>query len=67
MKTKKKESNNNNNNKKKEVEIMEIQGIPYYVDAQQNVYRHETIHLPNPEIIGCYKGSGEEKRFLRYT
>lgn len=37
---------------KVEVEIREIRGIPYYVDAKNNVYKHEEIHQSNPTVIG---------------
>ena len=37
---------------KHEVEIMEIRGIPYFVDSFKNVYHHETINEVNPQIVG---------------
>ena len=47
--------------KKHEVEIVDINGIPYYVDSLHNVYQHETIHLPNPPIIGRWEWIGGEE------
>jgi NADPH-dependent glutamate synthase beta subunit-like oxidoreductase len=37
---------------KHEIEIMEIRGIPYFVDTFKNVYHHETINDLNPQIVG---------------
>lgn len=37
---------------KKEIEIVEVRGIPYFIDKQNRVYKHETIFTPNPIIIG---------------
>jgi hypothetical protein len=37
---------------KHEVEIVEIRGIPYFVDSFKNVYHHETINVLNPKIVG---------------
>jgi len=38
-----------------EVEVIEIDGIPYYVDKRGNVFRHETIGRTNPEIVARWK------------
>lgn len=37
-----------------EVEIREIRGIPYYIDANHRVYKHEEIHQDQPSVIGHY-------------
>lgn len=46
-----------NNSAVIEVKIKEILGIPYYLDKDNNVYKHETIYSNNPEIIGLYEPS----------
>lgn len=51
-------------NKTKEVEIKEIRGIPYYIDTQNNVYKHEEIFKDNPSIIGQYNSETESILFL---
>ena len=43
-----------NNPVKVEIEIKEIRGIPYYIDKQNRVYKHENIHELEPTIIGTY-------------
>ena len=35
-----------------DVEIMDIAGIPYFVDVHKNVFSHETIADHNPVIVG---------------
>ena len=43
----------------REVEIREIRGIPYYIDGNGHVYKHEEIQQDNPSIIGHFNtGSG---------
>jgi len=37
---------------KHEVQIIEVKGIPYYIDNKDNVYKHDTIYMLNPVIIG---------------
>jgi len=37
-----------------EIEIVEVSGIPYFVDKYGNVYKHEAITEKNPPIIGKY-------------
>lgn len=44
----------NPNPVKKEIEIFEVRGIPYYVDKQNKVYKHENIHSDCPTVIGMY-------------
>ena len=39
-------------NTKKEIEIVEVRGIPYFIDKQNRVYKHETIFTSTPIIIG---------------
>lgn len=42
------------NNQTREVEIREIRGIPYYIDVNHNVYKHEEIQQDNPSIVGRF-------------
>lgn len=37
-----------------EIEIVEVAGIPYFVDKFGNVYKHECITEKNPPVIGKY-------------
>ena len=76
-------NNNNNNQRKKpdkrekqkrEVEIVDIDGIPYYIDAMHNVYQHETILSVNPAIIGRWEWlstgggvHGPKRRFIQHN
>lgn len=41
-------------NNTREVEIREIRGIPYYIDKNGHVYKHEEIQQDNPSIIGHF-------------
>lgn len=41
-------------NNTREVEIREIRGIPYYIDGNGHVYKHEEIQQDNPSIIGHF-------------
>jgi hypothetical protein len=38
-----------------EIEIIDIDGIPYYVDKRHNVFRHETIGKPDPEMVARWE------------
>jgi hypothetical protein len=42
---------------KHEVQIIEVEGIPYYIDNKNNVYQHDQIYEINPTIIGQFKPS----------
>jgi len=52
---------------KHEVEIIEVDGIPYYVDKQKNIYKHNTIYKINPSIIGKLCKEGEKTVILLTT
>jgi len=63
-----KRDNGKRDTEKREVEIVDIDGIPYYVDATHNVYQHETILCVNPAIIGRWEwleGSDVKRRFIK--
>ena len=45
-------------NQTREVEIREIRGIPYYIDVNHNVYKHEEIQQDNPSIVGFINSAG---------
>ena len=53
------DSNIDNNSKNKVIEVFaqEIQGIVYYLDNYNNVYKTEDIMMnkENPEIVGKYE------------
>lgn len=38
-----------------EIEVIDIDGIPYYVDKRHHVFRHETIGKPDPEIVARWE------------
>jgi hypothetical protein len=48
-----------------EVEIIDIDGIPYYADKRGNIFRHETIGQPNPEIVARWVVDSTGKRVLQ--
>jgi hypothetical protein len=48
-----------------EIEIIDIDGIPYYVDKKNNVFRHETIGKPDPEIVAKWEMLPSGKRVIK--
>jgi hypothetical protein len=52
---------------KHEIEIVEIDGIPYYIDALHNVYQHERIHEINPPVVAHWRYLEDGRRRLSFS
>lgn len=53
-----KKSNSGGGGGIREVEIKEIRGIPYYIDKNGYIYKHEEIQEENPSVIGRFQLNG---------
>jgi len=49
---------------KKKIEIQSVRGIPYFIDGQNHVYKHEEMQLTHPSVIGTFCRDTKKIKFL---
>jgi hypothetical protein len=52
---------------KVELEIIDIDGIPYYTDKEKRIYRHETIHGVNPEVVARWEWIDNKRMLVKVS
>ena len=60
---------NNDTIIKKELSVVDIQGIVYYIDDENNVYNTSDVlsNKENPRIVANYKKNGENYEIISYV
>jgi len=53
-----------NKTRKVELEIVDIDGIPYYTDKEKRIFRHETIHGVNPEVVARWEWQDGKRKLV---
>jgi hypothetical protein len=53
-----------NKTRKVELEIVDIDGISYYADKERRIFRHETIHGMNPEVVARWEWDNGKRKLV---